>query len=70
MGKYFKQAKAESKSQQRLMGMVYAYEKGELNLAKLPASLQKKIKGISKSMTNKEVKVYAETKQKGLPETK
>jgi ParB-like chromosome segregation protein Spo0J len=70
MGKFFKQAEAESKSQQRLMGMVYAYEKGKLNLAKLPASLQKKIKNISKSMTNKEVKDYAETKHKGLPEVK
>ena len=70
MGKYFKIAEAESKSQQRLMGMVYAYEKGELNLAKLPTSLQKKIKDISKSMTNKEVKDFAETKHKGLPETK
>ena len=36
--------KASSKSQQRLMGMVYAYKSGKLDLDKLPQSLKDKIK--------------------------
>ena len=70
MGKYFKEAKAVSKSQQRLMGMVHAYEKGKLDLSKLPNFLKNKIKKISKSMSYKEVKDFAKTKHKGLPENK
>jgi hypothetical protein len=74
--------KAKSKTQQRLMGMVHAYQKGDLELNNLPAGLVKKIKDISdghkkktgdkrkktKGMSNKDVKDFASTKHKGLPE--
>lgn len=73
---------AKSKSQQRLMGMVYAYKDGKLDLDKLPKSLADKIKGIAdgerrktgdkrkktKGMTKTDAKKYASTKHKGLPE--
>lgn len=74
--------KAKSKSQQRLMGMVYAYKKGKLDLDDLPSSLADKIKSISdgekrktgdkrrktKGMNIGDVKDFAQTKHKGLPE--
>lgn len=71
--------KSTSKSQQRLMGMVYAYKKGELKLDKLNKSLADKIKSIAnggktkdgektKGMTLKAAKDYAKTKHEGLPE--
>jgi hypothetical protein len=71
--------KSTSKSQQRLMGMVYAYKKGELNLDKLNKSLADKIKSIAdgsknkdgektKGMSLKAVKDFAKTKHEGLPE--
>lgn len=66
-----KTAEAESKSQQRLMGMVHAYQNGTLeNFSKLPTSLQNKIKGMAASMSKKKTKDYAETKHKGMPEKK
>lgn len=71
-----------SKSQQRLMGMVYAYKSGKLELDDLPDSLSKKIKGIAdgtrkktgdrrrktKGIDTDSAKHYASTKHKGLPE--
>lgn len=74
--------KAHSKSQQRLMGMVYAYKSGKLELDDLPSSLSKKIKDIAdgtkkktgdrrkktKGIDIKSAKDYASTKHKGLPE--
>jgi len=74
--------KSTSKSQQRLMGMVYAYKTGKLDLDDLPKSLANKIKGISdgrkrttgdkrrktKGMSDEEARRYASTKHKGLPE--
>jgi hypothetical protein len=58
--------KAESKSQQRFMGMVNAIQKGELN----PNSLDNtdKFKKASKNISKKDVKDFASTKHKGLPE--
>ena len=53
--------KAKSKSQQRFFGMVDAYKKGELDDAS-PA-----VKKAADGMTNKEVKDFAKTKHKGLP---
>lgn len=53
---------AKSKSQQRFFGMVDAYKKGELKNA------SKKIKDAAKGMSKKEVKKFASTKTKGLPE--
>lgn len=59
--------KAESKSQQHLMGMVYAYKKGELNLGDVNKGLADKIKKISKSMSKSEAKKFASTNTKDLP---
>jgi hypothetical protein len=55
---------AKSKKQQRFMGMVHAYQKGELDDA--PESVKK----AASSMTKKAAKDFAETKHKGLPEKK
>ena len=53
--------KAESKAQQRLMGAAYAYKKGETKKA------SPTVKKLAKSMTTKELKDFAKTKHKGLP---
>lgn len=55
---------SKSKSQQRLMGMVHAYQKGELKNA------SKQVKDMAKSMKKKDAKKFAKTKHKGLPERK
>ena len=55
--------KAVSKSQQKLMGMVHAAQKGEK-----PAS--KEVAKISKGMGKKDAEDFASTKHKGLPEKK
>lgn len=57
---------AKSKSQQRLMGMVYSYKKS----GTLPTNpgLAKKIKEIAKSITKKEAEKFARTKLKGIPD--
>jgi hypothetical protein len=71
--------KSTSKSQQRLMGMVYAYKKGKLNLDNLNKSLADKIKKIAdggigkdgekiKGISLKKAKDFAKTKHEGLPE--
>ncbi|MDF1551372.1 MAG: DUF3008 family protein, partial [Bacteroidales bacterium] len=61
---------AESKSQQRLMGMAYAYKTGKLELNDMPSEMQDKIKSIADSMTEKDLKDFAATKHKNLPEVK
>jgi len=53
---------AKSKAQQRFFGMVDAYKKGDLKNA------SKEVKDAAKGMTKKEVKKFASTKRKGLPE--
>jgi len=53
--------KAVSKKQQRFMGMVHAAQKGEK-----PAS--KAVAKVAKTMKKKDVKDYAKTDTKGLPE--
>lgn len=77
-----KEKKAKSKSQQRLFGMVTAYNNGKLKLEDLPDSLATKIKGIAdgsrrktgdkrkntKGVTKKAAKELASTKHKGKPE--
>ncbi len=52
---------AKSKQQQRLFGMVHAYQKGELKNA------SKEVKDIAKTISKKDAKDFAETKHKGLP---
>ena len=56
--------KAESKKQQRLMGMVRAVQKGEM---KSPSETVAKL---AQSMKKKDVKDFASTKHDGLPEKK
>lgn len=53
---------SKSKSQQRFFGMVDAYKKGEMKNA------SSKIKKAAKGMSMSDVKDFAETKHKGLPE--
>lgn len=53
---------SKSKSQQRFFGMVDAYKKGELKNA------SSNIKKAAKGMSMDDVKDFAETKHKGLPE--
>jgi len=53
---------AKSKAQQRFMGMVHSYNKGDMKDA--PASVKKAAKG----MTKKSAKDFASTKHKGKPE--
>jgi len=66
--------KAASKSQQRLFGMVSAYQNGKLKLDDLSPSLANKIKGIAdgdkgrKKITKKAAAELASTKHKGKPE--
>ena len=52
---------AKSKSQQRLFGMVHAYQKGELKDA------SKEVKDIAGDISKKDAEKFAETKHKGLP---
>jgi hypothetical protein len=60
---------SKSKSQQRLMGMAYAYSKGEMkdaspSVKKLAKSFMKK----GKKKGTKSLKDFAKTKHIGLPE--
>jgi len=57
-----------SKSQQRLMGMVHAYQKGELKTKGMDKDLLSKIKNMAKQMKPKSVKDFAETKHNKLPQ--
>ena len=54
---------AVSKSQQQLMGMAYALKKG--NMKRSDAS--KEVKDLADTMTLNQLKDFAETKHKGLP---
>ena len=53
--------KAVSKAQRGLMGAAYAYKKGETK------NVSPKIKKIANSMSKKDLKDFAGTKEKGLP---
>ena len=53
---------SKSKSQQRLFGMVHAFQKGELKNA------SPEIKKVAKSIDYDNATHFAETKHKGLPE--
>jgi len=55
--------KAVSKSQQQLMGMAYAYKKGELD-----GEASDEVKKIANSMSDKDLDDFASTKHKGLPD--
>jgi hypothetical protein len=55
---------ATSKAQQRLMGMAYALKKGEMD----PEDASQEVKYLADGMTLKQLKKYASTKHKGLPD--
>lgn len=59
---------AKSKSQQRLMGMVYAYKKGKLDTKDIDDGLLDKIKKIAKNIKTKDAKDFAETKHNNISE--
>lgn len=55
---------ARSKSQQRLFGMVHAYQKGKFKDA------PEEVKNIARSISSEDAEHFAKTKHKGLPEKK
>jgi hypothetical protein len=55
-------------AQQRLMGQAYAVRIGELKPADIDPKYRKAIVDLSKRMTEKELKAYASTKYKNLPD--
>lgn len=59
---------SKSKSQQRLMGLAYAYKTGEVKAKDLNPEYADEIKKLAKSMTEKQLKDFAKTKHKNLPE--
>lgn len=59
---------AKSKSQQRLFGMVHAYNKGELDKGEINSDLLSKIKKIASGMNDKDAKKIAKTNHDDLPE--
>lgn len=62
---------AKSKSQQRLMGMAYALKTGEMKKSDFDnKSLYKKVKKLSDNMSKEDLKDYAETSHKNLPDKK
>lgn len=59
---------ARSKTQQRLMGQALAYKRGEVKSKDLNPQYADEIKKLSKSMTEKQLRDFAKTKHKNLPE--
>lgn len=55
---------AKSKAQQRFMGLVHAFNKGDVK----GSEVSKKVKDVAKDMKKSDVKKYASTKHKGKPE--
>ena len=55
---------AVSKAQQKLMGMAYALKKGDMD----PKDASQEVKDLADSMTLQQLKDYAETKHKDLPD--
>jgi len=58
-----------SKSQQRLMGMSYAVKKGDMAISDIDTSYRDEVKNLVDTMTLKELKDFASTQHKGLPES-
>jgi hypothetical protein len=56
---------AKSKSQQRLFGMVHAYNKGELHASR---ELRRRIAAISRRISDEDARHFAKTKHDDLPE--
>ena len=58
---------ARSKSQQRIMAQAYGIKTGDIKPSDLDPRYKKAIMSLSKKMTEKQLKDYAETSHKGLP---
>jgi hypothetical protein len=54
---------AKSKAQQKFMSLVYALKKGDVK----PSDVSQDVRDAAKSMKTKDVKDFASTKHKGLP---
>lgn len=61
---------AKSKSQQRLFGMVHAYQKGSLKPRDVDSKYRKKLKQVASTIKPNDAEKFARTKHKGLPEVK
>lgn len=59
---------ARSKSQQRLMGLAYAYKTGDVKSKDLNPNYASEVKKLAKSMSKKQLRDFAKTKHKNLPE--
>ena len=57
-----------SKAQQRLMGQAYAVKKGDIKPKDLDPKYRDQIVDLADSMSLKDLKDFAETKHKDLPE--
>ena len=55
-------------AQQRLMGQAYALKTGELKSSDLDPKYREQIEDLAASMTEKDLKDFAETSHKGLPQ--
>ena len=55
-------------TQQRLMGQAYALKTGELKSSDLDPKYREQIEDLAASMTEKDLKDFAETSHKGLPQ--
>lgn len=58
---------ARSKSQQRLFGMVHAYNKGEFHGSR---ALRRRVAALSRHISDEDAKDFAKTPHDGLPEKK
>ena len=58
---------AQSKSQQRLFGMVHAYNKGEFHGSR---SLRRRVAALSRRISDADARHFADTPHDGLPERK
>jgi hypothetical protein len=60
---------AQSKAQQRLFGIAYAVKKGNMSIEDVTSEYKKKIKDLIANMSIEQLKDYAETDAKTLPDT-
>lgn len=60
--------KSVSKKQHGLMGAAYSVEKGDKEIKDIPKSYRGKVKKVVDSMSKKQIKDFAETKTKNLPD--
>jgi len=60
--------KSVSKKQQGLMGAAYSVEKGDKEIKDIPKSYRGKVKKVVDSMSKKQIKDFAKTKTKNLPD--